>query len=73
MRHFLPQGGHYGESAGPFAPIVDYFDDQWNWLRKSPKELRKDPRNIMKVDVMGGFAKDEGAWILQKNCESLSM
>ena len=37
-----------------------------------PAELRKNSDNIMKIDVMGGFAKDEGAWILNKNCKYLS-
>ena len=32
-------------------------------------DLRENPNNVMKIDVMGGFAKDEGAWILNKNCE----
>ncbi|XP_067929338.1 fatty acyl-CoA hydrolase precursor, medium chain-like isoform X2 [Watersipora subatra] len=65
------RNGHYKETAGPFAPTVDSYDGTINWLRAMPVDLRENPNNVMKIDVMGGFAKDEGAWILNKNFSHL--
>jgi len=49
--------------------VVDQFDDYYGWLHDEPKNLRKDLDNVMEMDVLGGFAKDDGASILNKNCK----
>lgn len=47
---------------------MDYFGGEFGYLRDTPANLRRDPQNVKKIDLMVGFAKDEGAWILANNC-----
>ena len=50
----------YGSlSAGPFGPVLDGVD---GLLPKTPAELRQE-NNVMKVNILAGVTKDEGAYL----------
>ena len=49
----------YGSLSGPFGPVVDGVG---GILPKTPLELRKEG-NFMKIKVIAGFNKDEGAFL----------
>jgi len=49
----------YGSLSGPFGPVLDGPD---GLLPKTPAELRKG-NNVMKVNILAGVTRDEGAYI----------
>ncbi|KAK2166900.1 hypothetical protein NP493_1299g00052 [Ridgeia piscesae] len=51
----------YGSLSGPFGPVLDGPD---GLLPKTPAELRKG-NNVMKVNILAGVTRDEGAYIAE--------
>ena len=52
----------YGSFSGPFGPVVDFNLRSNPVLPDEPKKLR-DAGKFLKVDIMAGYTKDEGAYM----------